>query len=115
MNSEETKILEFNQYQKFDKAPFIIYADLEGIIERIDGCKNNTGNSSTIKVTEHIPSGFSMSTILSFRIIENKHDVYRGKDCMKKFCESLREHAMKIITFKKKKDEVINKRAAGII
>ena len=55
MNSEETKILEFNQYQKFDKAPFIIYADLECIIERIDGCKNNPGNSSTTKVTEHIP------------------------------------------------------------
>ena len=23
--------------------------------------------------------------------IENKRDVYRGKDCMKRFCESLRE------------------------
>ena len=35
---------------------------------------------------------------------------------MKKFCESLREHAMKIINFqKKKKNEVIKKRAAGII
>ena len=27
--SEDTKILEFNQYQKSYKAPFIIYADLE--------------------------------------------------------------------------------------
>ena len=34
---------------------------------------------------------------------------------MKRFCESLREQAMKIINFKKKKIEVINKRAAGII
>ena len=42
------------------------------------------------------------------------HDVYRCKYCMKKFCESLREHAMKIIDFKKKK-KVINKRTAGII
>ena len=42
-----------------------------------------------------------MSAISSFRSIENKHDMYRGKDCMKKFCESLREHAMKIINFKK--------------
>ena len=33
-----------------------------------------------------------MSTILSFRDIENKHEVYRGKNCMKKNCESLREH-----------------------
>ena len=29
MPSEDTKILELNQYQKSDKAPFIIYADLE--------------------------------------------------------------------------------------
>ena len=43
-----------------------------------------------------------MSTISSFRSIE-KHDVYRGKDCMKRFCEFLREHVMKIINFKKKK------------
>ena len=30
MPSEDTKILEFNQYQKSDKAPFI-YADLKCI------------------------------------------------------------------------------------
>ena len=95
MPSEDTKILEFNQYQKSDKAPFIIYADLECIIEKIDGCKNNPENSFTTKVSDHIPSGFSISTISSLRTIENKHDVYRGKDCMKKFCEFLREHAMK--------------------
>ena len=32
MPSEDTKRLEFNQYQKSDKAAFIIYADLEWII-----------------------------------------------------------------------------------
>ena len=53
-----------------------------------------------------------MSTILSFKSIENKHDVYRDKDCMKEFCEFLTEHAMEIINFLK--SEVINKRAAGI-
>ena len=53
-----------------------------------------------------------MSTISSFKNIENKHDVYTGKDSMKEFCESLREHA---VNFQKKKNEVINKRAKGII
>ena len=67
MPSEDTKILEFNQYQKSDKAPFIIYADLECIIEKIDGCKNNPESSSTTKVSKHISSGFPMSTISSFR------------------------------------------------
>ena len=103
MPSEDTKILEFSQYQKSDKAPLIIYADLECIIEKISGCKSNLENSSTTKVSEHIPSSFSISTISSFRSIENKHDVYRGKDCMKKICQSLREHAMKIISFIMKK------------
>ena len=63
MPSEETKILEFNQNQKSDKAPFIIYADLEFLIEKIDGCKNNPENLSTTKVSEHVPSGFSISAI----------------------------------------------------
>ena len=103
MPFKNTKILEFNQYQKSDKSPFIIYADLEYIIEKIDGCNNNPENLSTTKVSKNIPPGFSMPAISTFRIIEKNHDIYRGKECIKKCCESLREHAMKIINFKKKK------------
>ena len=44
MSSQNIKILEFNQYQKYDKIPFTIYVDLECIIEKIDGCKNNPEN-----------------------------------------------------------------------
>ena len=90
MPSEDTKILEYYQYQKSDKVPFVIYADLECLIEKIDGSKNNPENSSTTKVGEHIPSGFSMSAMS--KSIEDKHNVYIGKYCMKKFCESLRNH-----------------------
>ena len=50
-----------------------------------------------------------MPSLSSFRSIENRHDVYRVKDSMKKFCESLRERAMKIINFKKKKMALITK------
>ena len=44
-----------------------------------------------------------MPTISSFTGQENKHDVQRGKNCIKNFCESLREHAIKIISLKRKK------------
>ena len=57
-------------------------------IEKIDKCRNNPKNSCTIKVVKHIPSGFSMSAISSCESIQNTHDVYRGKVCMKKFYES---------------------------
>ena len=50
MPSEDTKILEFNQYQKSYKALLIIYEDLECIIGKIDGCKNNPGNSFTADI-----------------------------------------------------------------
>ena len=44
-----------------------------------------------------------MSTISSFKNLENKHDVYRGKNCIKYSYEYLLEHAMMILNFEKKK------------
>ena len=55
---EDTKILDFNEYQKSDKTLFIIYADFECIIEKIYECKINPENSFTTKLSDHIPSGF---------------------------------------------------------
>ena len=43
--SEDAKILGINQYFKSDKAPFFIYGDLESLIVKIDGCKNNPEKS----------------------------------------------------------------------
>ena len=61
MTSEKNNILGFNQYTKSDKMPYIIYADIESLIKKKrDGCANNPENSSTIKVGEHIPCGYSM-------------------------------------------------------
>ena len=51
----------------------------------------------------------SMSAIPFFRRIENKHNVYGGKGCMKNFCEFLRGHTTKIIHFKKKKMKLLTK------
>ena len=75
MPYEDTKILEFNKYQKSDKEPFLIYAYLDFIIEKIEGCKNNIENLSTTNVRKNIPSSFSIPTISSFSSIKNKHDV----------------------------------------
>ena len=57
---EDTKTLEFNQYQKFDKSPFIIYAYLECVIENIEGCKNDPENSPTTKVSKHYINFYNM-------------------------------------------------------
>ena len=106
MPSEDTKILQFNQYKKSDKASVTNYAYLECINKETDGFKNNPENSSTIEVGEHIPLNFANSETSSFASIEIKHDVYRGKDCLEHFCEFLRDQAMKMINFKKKENQV---------
>ena len=102
MPSEDTKISEFDQYRKSDKKSSLIYVDLESLFKRIDGCKSNSGKSSSTKLCEHIPFSYSVSTIWTFEGIEKKEDVYRGKECIKN-CESLRDPALKITKFQKKK------------
>ena len=42
------------------------YADLESFTNKIDGCANNLERSSTIKLGEHIPCRYSMSTVWTF-------------------------------------------------
>ena len=62
MTSEKHNILEFNQYIKLDKIPYFIYAKIEFSIKK-DECANNLKNSSTTKICERIPCGYSMSNI----------------------------------------------------
>ena len=55
--------------------PHIIYADLESLIKKINGCVNNPEKSSITKIGEHIPSGYSMSNIWAFDSVKNKHSL----------------------------------------
>ena len=85
MPLEKDKIIEFNQYMKSDKTPYTIYAGIESLIRKIDGCANHLENSSTTKIGEHISCGYSVPTIWRFDYIEDKQTLYCGKDCMKMF------------------------------
>ena len=85
------------------KLPFVIYADLECLLEKMSICENNPNESSTTKINKHTPSGYSIFTSCSFDELRNKLNYYRGKYCMKKFYKDLREHATRIINYEKKK------------
>ena len=93
MPEEENNILKYSQGEKFKKVPFIIYADLESLLEKMSTCNNNPEKSSTTKINKHTPSGYSLFIHCSFNTTKNKLDYYRGKNCMKNFCLDLREHA----------------------
>ena len=102
MSNEDNKILKYYHGEKSMKAPFIIYADLESLLKKMETCYNNPEKSSTTKINKHTPFGYSLFTHCSFNKTENKIDYYRGEDCMKKFCKDLREHATKTINYEKK-------------
>ena len=94
---------EDNQGEKSIKSPFIIFADLECLLEKISTCYNNFEELSTTEINKHTPPDYSLFTPCSFDKTKNKIDYYRGDDCMKKFCKDLREQATKIINYEKKK------------
>ena len=65
-------------------------------------CHRNFEKSFTERKGLHEPSGWTMFIDSSFDETENKLDYYRGKDCLKKSCEKLKDHAMKIINYEEK-------------
>ena len=103
MPSKDNNIIKYNHGEKALKVPFIISADLECLLEKMSTCINNPNESSTIKINKQTPSGCSIFTSCSFEESKNKLNYYRGKDCMKKFCKDLKEHATRIINHEKKK------------
>ena len=102
MPAKGNNIIKYNHGEKSMKVPFVIYADLECLLEKMSTCINNPNESSTTKINKHIPSVYSIFTSCSFDESKNKLNYYKGDDCMKKFCEDLREHATEIINYEKK-------------
>ena len=102
MPEEYNKTLKYNEGEKSMRVPFIIYADLECLLEKMKTFYNNPEKSSTTKINKHAPSGYSLFTHCSFDRTKYKLDYYRGNNCMKNFCLDLREHATKIVNYEKK-------------
>ena len=110
MPTKHTNTIKYNQGEKSIKLPFVVYADLECLLEKMSTCYNNPEKSLTTKINKNTPSGYSLFTHCLFDKTKNKLDYYRGEDCMKKFCKDLREHATKIINYEKKRYDTINKK-----
>ena len=103
MPTKDNNIIKYNHGEKSRKVPFIIYANLECLLEKMSTCINNPNESSTTKINKQTPSGYLIFTSCSFDESKNKLNYYRGKDCMKKFCKGLKENATRIINHEKKK------------
>ena len=102
MPEEDNNILKYNHGEKSMNVPFIIYADLEPLLEKMNTYHNDPKKSSATKINKHTASGCSLFTYCLVDTTKNKFDYYRGKNCMKNFCQDLGEHATKIINYGRK-------------
>ena len=85
MPDEDNKILKYNPGEKSLKVPFIIYADLECLLQKIDTCQNNPEKSYTEKKSKHKPSGYSLVTCCSFNKSKLNRIIIEEKTVRKHF------------------------------
>ena len=102
MPDVDNNILESKPGKKSLKHPFIIYADLECLLLKMNACNNNPNKSYTTVKALHKPSGYSLLISYSFDKSENKQTYYRGRDCMKRFCDDLKEYVTRITNYEMK-------------
>ena len=96
-------MLEFTNYHRSEKVPFIIYADFECFIKPIQSCdpdpknRDGTGRSYTKQYQKHEPSNFCYYIrCFDDEIYEPKLVSYTGDDAALKFVEMLEEDIREI-------------------
>ena len=104
--------VEFYDGQNQFKIPFVLYADFEVILEPIQerGPKGPTtaergfisrvsgdlNESYTTNVNQHIPSGWCVYSKFAYGEVKDPLKLYRGEDCVEKFCDHIKEEAHRL-------------------
>ena len=91
-----------------------MYADFESILEPIQGPGNNPVISSTRCINNHVPSGWCIRSEFAYGKVENPLRLYRGEECVKKFCDHIITEARHLYqSFPEKTHETLNSQGNG--
>ena len=90
-------MLKFKNYRNSEMVPFVIYADIESLLEPIQSCKPNPGGSYTEKFQKHKPISFSYYIkCFDDNVFSREPRTYTGLDASQKFVESLEKDVIEI-------------------
>ena len=89
-------IVEYLDGQFQFKVPFIMYADFESILELISGPENDPRISTTRGINVHVLSGSYIRSEFAYGEVKDPLVLYRGKDCVKKFCNNITGEAHRL-------------------
>ena len=88
MPDKNKNILKFNNFNKQQPVPFVIYADFEAITEKISGCRPNNNKSFTEAYQKHTDCGFGYKVVCCY---DDKYTqplkIYRGEKAVYTFLE----------------------------
>ena len=62
MPKEDRNILQYDHGEKYMKILFVIYADMESLLEKIGKCHSHLEKTSTTRISKHTASGYSLFT-----------------------------------------------------
>ena len=95
MLKEGENKMSFTNFHKQMKVPYVIYADFECILEKIDGCEPSPDKSFTVKTEKHEPCGFSYIAVRSDGKLFGPF-TYRGRDAVYVFLRWLQNHEIEM-------------------
>ena len=92
MPDKDNNLLKLNNFHKQLPVPFVIYADFEGITEKISGCQPNNNKSYTEAYQKHTDCGYGYKIVCCY---DDKYSkpatTYRGEKAVYKFMEAMLE------------------------
>ena len=92
MPDKDHSILKFNNFHKQQAVPFVIYADFEAIIEKIQGCQQNNVKSYTEAYQKHTDCGYGYKVVCCYDDKYTKPvQIYRGEKAVYKFMKAMLE------------------------
>lgn len=105
----EKDYVQFENIQRSQKIPYVVYADFESIIQNYDTTSQNSNRSWTEKKGKHIASAFC-AIIVDFerKIIDKK--VYRGEDAGEQFNHYIIDKSDKLMTRADEKMKVLTQK-----
>ena len=88
--------IEFCDGQNQFKVPFVMYANFESILEPIESPNPDPNQPYSQNVNQHVSTGWCVYSKSAYGEVEDPLKLYRGKDCLKKFCNYIRQEAHRL-------------------
>ena len=88
--------VEFCDGQSQFKVPFIMYADFESILERIESPNPDPNQPYSQRVNQHVSSGWCVYSKFTYGEVKDPLKLYRGKHCVEKFCDYVQREAHRL-------------------